>query len=86
MHEEHMLIKVKIVYHLLLHMMLLICSFIYYRLKLWFCDPDLYPQHEFIQAVPRSTVHGFTALQLACVAALWTLKHSPWGSFCVNTQ
>lgn len=49
------------------------------RLKLWFCDPDLYPHHDFIQAVPRSVLHSFTALQLACVAALWMLKHSPWG-------
>ncbi|MCO5603243.1 hypothetical protein L7F22_057391 [Adiantum nelumboides] len=49
------------------------------RLKLWFCDPELYPQHEFIQTVPIAVLHSFTALQLACVAALWALKHSPYG-------
>ncbi|KAI5067139.1 hypothetical protein GOP47_0017667 [Adiantum capillus-veneris] len=49
------------------------------RLKLWFCDPELYPQHEFIETVPRAVLHSFTALQLTCVAALWALKHSPYG-------
>ncbi|KAH7387597.1 hypothetical protein KP509_16G031700 [Ceratopteris richardii] len=49
------------------------------RLKLWFCDPELYPQHEFIESVPKGVLHSFTALQLGCVAALWALKHSPYG-------
>ncbi|KAH7331970.1 hypothetical protein KP509_20G061200 [Ceratopteris richardii] len=49
------------------------------RLQLWFCDPEMYPRHDFIRTVPKAILHSFTALQLACVTALWALKHSPYG-------
>nr|QNL34474.1 SLC4-like OH(H) transporter protein [Chara australis] len=49
------------------------------RLKLMWCDPEMYPQWDFIKSVPKSTLHIFTCVQLSCLAALWTLKHSKCG-------
>ncbi|XP_024395570.1 uncharacterized protein [Physcomitrium patens] len=49
------------------------------RVKLWLYHPDLTPDHEFTKEVPKHEVHKFTALQLACLWALWNLKESKWG-------
>lgn len=49
------------------------------RVKLWLYYPDLSPEHEFTKKVPKHEVHKFTALQLACLWALWNLKESKWG-------
>ncbi|KAL3691849.1 hypothetical protein R1sor_005500 [Riccia sorocarpa] len=49
------------------------------RLKLWAYDPELYPEYDFTKSVPRSVLHGFTALQLVCLTTLWTLKKTSWG-------
>ncbi|CAI5524436.1 unnamed protein product, partial [Closterium sp. Naga37s-1] len=46
------------------------------RLKLLLTDPSRFPDYPFIRGVARSSVYGFTALQGACLVALWQLKHS----------
>ncbi|MEO1204420.1 MAG: HCO3- transporter, partial [Pseudomonadota bacterium] len=50
------------------------------RFKMWAMDPRLYPNtHHFIGKVPMKVVHAFTAIQVACLAALWILKSSALG-------
>jgi membrane protein required for beta-lactamase induction len=49
------------------------------RVKLWLCDPDLYPDADFIHTVPRGKLHAFTMLQVVCLMSLWTLRTSHWG-------
>ena len=49
------------------------------RLSLWLRDPDLYPVTHYIRQVPRWTIHGFTFLQLICLAVLWIVKSSTIG-------
>jgi len=50
------------------------------RVRLWAMDPRLYPKsHHFIGKVPMKVIHKFTAIQVACLAALWILKSSPLG-------
>jgi hypothetical protein len=49
------------------------------RLMLWVTDPTLYPDMHYIKSVPRSTIHKFTLIQLACFVALWVLKASKLG-------
>lgn len=50
------------------------------RVRLWFMDPRLYPKsHHFMGKVPMKVVHAFTAIQVACLAALWALKSSALG-------
>lgn len=50
------------------------------RVRMWAMDPRLYPtSHHFIGKVPMKVVHTFTAIQVACLAALWALKSSPLG-------
>ncbi|CAI5949913.1 unnamed protein product [Closterium sp. NIES-64] len=51
------------------------------RLKLLLTDPSRFPDYPFIRGVARSSVYGFTALQGACLVALWQLKHSKLGIF-----
>ncbi|GJP50997.1 hypothetical protein CLOM_g10150 [Closterium sp. NIES-68] len=51
------------------------------RLKLVVTDPSRFPDYPFIRGVARSSVYGFTALQGACLVALWQLKHSKLGIF-----
>ncbi|CAI5472558.1 unnamed protein product [Closterium sp. Yama58-4] len=51
------------------------------RLKLLLTDPSRFPDYPFIRGVSRSSVYGFTALQSACLVALWQLKHSKLGIF-----
>ena len=46
------------------------------RLSLWLKDPSLYPSTHYIRRVPRKTIHFYTVLQLACLAALWFVKSS----------
>ncbi len=49
------------------------------RLSLWLKDPTLYPTTHYIRRVPRWTIHGFTFLQLACLAILWIVQGSAMG-------
>lgn len=50
------------------------------RVRLWAMDPKLYPaSHHFMGKVPMSVIHKFTAIQVACLAALWFLKSSSLG-------
>ncbi|MEM9533202.1 MAG: sodium bicarbonate transporter family protein [Pseudomonadota bacterium] len=50
------------------------------RVRMWFMDPRLYPKsHHFVGKVPMKVVHAFTAIQVACLAALWVLKSSALG-------
>lgn len=50
------------------------------RTRLWVTDPKLYPKgHHYVGKVPMKVIHAFTAIQLACLAALWILKSSPLG-------
>lgn len=49
------------------------------RLQLWVMEPSRYPTHYYLRAVPASTVHKFTAIQLACLGVLWTVKSSKLG-------
>ncbi|CAI7830929.1 unnamed protein product [Closterium sp. NIES-53] len=51
------------------------------RLKLLLTDPSRFPDYPYIRGVARSSVYGFTALQGACLVALWQLKHSKLGIF-----
>ena len=50
------------------------------RVRMWAMDPRLYPKsHHFMGKVPMKVVHAFTAVQVACLAALWILKSSALG-------
>ncbi|MEL7538154.1 MAG: sodium bicarbonate transporter family protein [Pseudomonadota bacterium] len=50
------------------------------RVRMWAMDPRLYPtSHHFIGKVPMKVVHAYTAIQVACLGALWALKSSPLG-------
>jgi mannitol/fructose-specific phosphotransferase system IIA component (Ntr-type) len=49
------------------------------RVNLWLMDPDLYPRTHYTRRVPIRVIHAFTALQMACLAALWLVKESPIG-------
>ena len=50
------------------------------RVRMWAMDPAALPKsHHFIGKVPMNVVHKFTAIQVACLAALWVLKSSPLG-------
>ncbi|CAM6007567.1 unnamed protein product [Sphagnum balticum] len=49
------------------------------RVKLWLYDHKLVSKHEFMKDVPQHVLHAFTALQLACLWGLWSLKQSAWG-------
>ena len=50
------------------------------RVRMWVMDPRLYPEsHHFMGKVPIKVVHAFTAIQVACLAALWALKSSALG-------
>lgn len=49
------------------------------RLMLWVTDPALYPDTYYIRSIPRSTIHKFTFIQLACFVVLWVLKASRLG-------
>jgi hypothetical protein len=49
------------------------------RVKLWLYDQKLVSKHEFMKDVPQHVLHAFTALQLACLWGLWSLKQSAWG-------
>jgi hypothetical protein len=50
------------------------------RFRMWAVDPRLYPQsHHFVGKVPNRVMHAYTAIQVACLAALWILKASPAG-------
>jgi HCO3- transporter integral membrane domain len=46
------------------------------RLSLWAMDPIHYPPTHYLRAVPVGSVHRFTAVQVACLAALWLVKTS----------
>ncbi|HUG93155.1 MAG TPA: PTS sugar transporter subunit IIA [Planctomycetaceae bacterium] len=49
------------------------------RLALWFTDPARYPTTHYLRRVPLRTIHHFTLLQLACLAALASIQVSPLG-------
>lgn len=49
------------------------------RLSLWIMEPSLYPATHVIRRVQIGAVHAYTAIQLACLAALWFVKESPLG-------
>mmetsp|Transcript_17549 Transcript_17549/g.56601 ORF Transcript_17549/g.56601 Transcript_17549/m.56601 type:complete len:274 (-) Transcript_17549:1036-1857(-) len=53
------------------------------RVKMLFMDPGELPQSEPYVAgeVPLATIHKFTLIQVACLAALWWMKTSPLGIF-----
>ena len=47
---------------------------------MWVMDPRLYPtSHHFMGKVPNRVIHGFTAVQVVCLATLWIVKSSPLG-------
>lgn len=48
------------------------------RIRLWMTDPAMMPDVPFAK-VPLRVMHGFTAVQVACFAALWGIKKSPFG-------
>lgn len=48
------------------------------RLSLWATDPALYPSSHYVRRVPTGVMHLFTAIQLACLVGLWTVKTSAW--------
>jgi hypothetical protein len=49
------------------------------RLRLWIMDPARYPAAHYLRRVPIGIVHRFTAVQMACLAALWLVKTSRAG-------
>ena len=49
------------------------------RLTLWATDPNLYPDSHYVTQIPKKVLHGFTAIQLLALAALWLLKASVIG-------
>jgi hypothetical protein len=49
------------------------------RLRLWVMDPESYPTHYYLRAVPKTTVHKFTAVQVVCLSVLWVVKASVLG-------
>lgn len=49
------------------------------RLRLWVMDPARYPTHYYLRAVPSSTVHKYTVIQLICLSVLWVVKASALG-------
>ena len=49
------------------------------RIRLWATDPQHYPTTHYVRAVPRRVLHAYTAVQLACLAALWWVKASRAG-------
>lgn len=49
------------------------------RLRLWITDPAQYPASHYLHRVPAGIIHRFTAVQLACLAALWWVKTSRAG-------
>jgi len=48
-------------------------------MRLWILDPDKYTPVHYLRAVPAKRVHGYTAVQLACLGVLWLVKTSPLG-------
>ncbi len=46
------------------------------RLKLWVTDPTLYPPTHYVRRVPRTVLHTYTLIQMACLIVLWTVKSS----------
>ncbi len=48
------------------------------RLGLYFTDREMYPQTHYVRRVPMGVIHRFTALQLACLAALAAVSLSPF--------
>ncbi len=49
------------------------------RVRLWATDPERYPATHYIRHVSPGTLHRYTAVQLACLAALWFVKASRFG-------
>ncbi len=49
------------------------------RLRLWIMDPQFFPPTSYLRAVPLSTIHKFTAIQLGCLIILWVVKASALG-------
>ena len=49
------------------------------RLRLWFMDPERYPETHYLRAVPKRIIHLFTGVQLVCLALLWIVKSSAIG-------
>jgi len=49
------------------------------RLKLWVTDPTLYPPTHYVRRVPRTVLHTFTLIQVACLIVLWSVKSSAFG-------
>lgn len=49
------------------------------RLRLWVMDPERYPTHYYLRAVPTSTVHKYTIVQVTCLGVLWAVKASALG-------
>ena len=41
------------------------------RLKLWATDPTLYPPTHYVRRVPRTVLHSYTLIQVACLIVLW---------------
>lgn len=46
------------------------------RVLLWTTDPSRYPTTHYLRDVPKSTVHRYTAVQVASLAVLWVVKMS----------
>ncbi len=49
------------------------------RVLLLITEPSLYPSSHYVRKVPRKVIHKFTALQAACLGALWVIKASVLG-------
>lgn len=49
------------------------------RVMLWVTDPKMYPERPYLEEVPARSIHLLTAIQMACLLALWVLKTSSLG-------
>ena len=49
------------------------------RVTLWIMDPALYPRSHYLRNAPMPVIHLFTAIQVACLSALWLVKISAVG-------
>lgn len=49
------------------------------RMKLWFTNPEQFPETYYLRSIPRGVVHLFTAIQVVLLACLWFLKTSSLG-------
>ncbi len=49
------------------------------RLGMWLMAPKRSPKTHYLRVVPTRNVHGYTAIQLTCLAVLWVVKSTVIG-------